>query len=351
MEKEFSRVKLLNAEESDVDCRPEMPDQGIGAENGLVQDLERTVDDYDAPRIEDLRKKLSVINHVDEVTPEANIESERNFYTQRLLELKEILVDPKLPQSLRDFLQEAEVVGAIVGIKPGSHVTINIDHSKPEYFTKSDIKLLEEKLNELGVLFKIPQLEDQIKAGAPYLEVDLNNVSSTLELISTSGLFLEEEVEFAKKNLRDFFSSGKMRKFWDVGLSGISYGYPQEDVRDFNRGNSLFEKYPDFREVLSKVKKLYDGNTSDERKALLREFKETLEDESERDLIDKMIKVKPGRIQGVKGCVGWKIYNPDSENVINFKRKLEMVFGLQEKLLKDLPNEGSVRRFFRRLFY
>jgi hypothetical protein len=347
---------MTNMEKVRVSLRAEdVPNDGLEISDATISidntGTSRIIDKSDSnDDIRNARRNLAdlVIGGTQIHETKNKSEMELQFYKQRLLDLKNILVDPKLPQSLRDFLQKAEVVGAIVGIKPSSHDLIYIDHSRPGHFSKSDIKLLGEKLNELGVLFDIPQHDAQIREGAPYLEVDLRNIASNIKFISASGLFSDEDVKLAQSDFKAFLDSGKLSAFSKAGLSGASYGYPIEDVRDFNSVDSLLRKYPSLKHSLSGVRQWHEGKCSPEKVSILNEFKKGINDDSDIQLVDRIINSRALKVSGIKDSVNWVTYNPNSEAVIEFKRKLEMVFGLQEAIFQGLPREGWMQRLLRR---
>lgn len=274
-----------------------------------------------------------------------NSEEEIGFFTieqenkikEIFLRLKQKIENPQVSQKVKDLLMSAEVVGVLVDIKPASYIQPKTEKRLFKIFkrrdglSKKDLEEFESILQEFDVEFHTFAQDDENafieKEKYGFELIYIFKHKKLLDLLTTSGLFNEDEIKTAEENPGLFFDymNGTKIGYASVARIGAVYGYPVSDVVDFIERQKILDKYK--KEGISSTVILKALKDKDEKKLKM------LLPEDLRIMIEFQERSSGMHISGMNDSIDWVSTNADSEEVRRVVGKMKRAFEIQKEIL------------------
>lgn len=202
---------------------------------------------YEDEHSTSLSKKTS-----EEVKPEQShvngpfTEFEERKIRDNFGQLRKILDDPAISESVKYHLLTANVSAVIAGEKPVSEFKIEFETERWKTWNKpcipSETQQLINCLNEMGISYCFVKNEDK-GSGAQWVYV-WKDVHHITEEMQRSELFTEQEIEMAQDDIGKFISG----VLCDHRI-GILFGYPHNDVKHFIKRDRIIEEYARIKNI------------------------------------------------------------------------------------------------------
>lgn len=305
-------------------------------------ELKKLKEEENNKKIEEIRNDL--LNN----TEDGSINNEESFLNHEKKEelivvfkkLKQILEKKEISQEVKDLLQSGDVLGAIAGIKPASYIQPQMEKrifgiiKQRNGLSSEYLKKFQEILKNFNIDYKIMDGGDdsikrkeieKYKSETGVELIHVYNKEKVIDIIESSNLFSEKEVELAKKDVGYFINNYLHTQGYPSVLRvGALYGYALEDVRDAIETFILENKYE--QKGLSKI--MIKNALEKEDPIILSKIEPT-----DLKMLKKRYNTKTIHIKGIKNDIQWASYNQDLPEVNDKIKKMQEVFDIAKKIL------------------
>jgi len=306
------------------------------------------------------------ISNPEETTEDDREQLENERIKQKMLEVKEIVERKETRPNVKELLQNVEIMAVITDLKPlldrkpivterlftvweqTAHRK-DIDQYRNNIFSEEDIEQLEQILSSLGVVVDRTKIHEKFMGGTfpgelfnPCEFFRFYNKDEILETMKKDREnFKRDQILAAIRDINKFINDS------DEHLLYHLEGIPSCDVEDFNKLSSFDNKYEidtrvelfsmRFRKLIREAK-----DSEDPEVAELENFrtKNKISDEDWEFILEKLNAASRIDINGPVqeegkskyGSLGWRTFNPESQEVQDRKKQLENMVKLQEEV-------------------
>lgn len=315
----------------------------ISEENKQAEiELKKQKEEENNKKIEEIRNDLFKNNEVESKNnEESSLSPEKKEELMIVFnKLKEILEKKEISQEVKDLLQSGDVLGAITGIKPASYIQPQMEKrilgiiKQRNGLSPEDLRKFKEILKNFDIDYKIMEGGDdsvkrkefeKFKSEQGVELIHIYNKERVLDIMGSSNLFSQKEIELAKKDVGYFICNYLHTQGRPSVLRvGALYGYALEDVRDSIQTSVLINKY----EQNGLSEKVIKNALENENQIILSKIESV-----DLEMLKKRFNTKSIHIKGVRNGIRWSSFNPELPEVQNKIKEMQEVLDMGKELL------------------